>query len=103
MTSKHGKPNPFSNLQDSGQKLLEIIVNHSPTEDAGAGGAATGQTERQSRMDQRVLRANPIKSLDLALEIIKDILVKDLERPPQHSQTYQLLTEFPDTEPVFQY
>ena len=42
-----------------------------------------------------------MKSLDVALEIIKDVLVRDLERPPHLSKTYQLLAEFPETESVF--
>ena len=46
---------------------------------------------------------NIVKSLEVALEIVKDVLIRDLERPPQLSQTFQLLSDFPETESVFQY
>jgi len=39
----------------------------------------------------------------VAIEIIKDILVKDMGRPPQESITFKLLDEFSGSESVFQY
>ena len=44
-----------------------------------------------------------IKSIDIAQEIIKDVLVRDLERPPDQSMTFKLLEQFPDTDSVFHY
>ena len=44
--------------------------------------------------EERNHEQSPIKSVDVAIEIIKDILVKDMERSPQESQTFKLLDEF---------
>ena len=77
--------------------MLRIIKHNSASEELANANAAMHQS------NNRLERRNPIKSLDIAQEIIKDVLVRDLERPPHLSQTFAMLEAFPDTESVFHY
>jgi len=81
--------------KDASSRLFSLIRSKSPLEEE----LLKGSREQQSSSRQR----HPIKSLTSAQEIINDLLVRDLERPPHLSMTFQLLEEFPDTESVFHY
>lgn len=63
--------------EDPEQRLLDLLASNSPNEEQPVAGVPANR--RQSR-DERATHA--IKSLDVAAEIIRDILVRDLERAP---------------------